>query len=137
MHHLRRFAALGPRRMRAEIVDAQHCLADLAGRAPTFFRPTAGLRSPLLEPILAALDLHLASWTRRAYDTRRGDAAVVHGALTRNLAGGDVLLLHDGNAARTAAGRPVILEALPRLLATMKARQLRSVTLASQIPPRT
>ncbi|MFC5303234.1 polysaccharide deacetylase family protein [Azospira restricta] len=136
MHHLRRFAALGPGRMRAEIVDAQHCLADLTGRAPTFFRPTAGLRSPLLEPILAALDLHLASWTRRAYDTRRGDAAVVHDALARNLAGGDVLLLHDGNAARTTDGRPVILAALPKLLDTLAQRQLRSVTLASVIPPR-
>jgi peptidoglycan/xylan/chitin deacetylase (PgdA/CDA1 family) len=137
MHHLRRFAALGPKRMRAEIVDAQHCLADLTGRAPTFFRPTAGLRSPLLEPILASLNLHLASWTRRAYDTRRGDAAKVHAVLADGLAGGDVLLLHDGNAARTAAGRPVILDALPRLLASMAQRQLRSVTLASVIPPRT
>lgn len=136
MHHLRRFAALGATRMRAEIVDAQHCLADLAGRAPSFFRPTAGLRSPLLEPILASLDLHLASWTRRAYDTRRDDATAVHDALAKDLAGGDVLLLHDGNAARTADGRPVILAALPRLLDTMARSRLRSVTLASVIPPR-
>ncbi|HEX5803109.1 MAG TPA: polysaccharide deacetylase family protein [Azospira sp.] len=136
MHHLHHFAALGPKRMRAEIVDAQHCLADLAGRAPTFFRPTAGLRSPLLEPILASLDLHLASWTRRAYDTRRGDATVVHDVLADNLAGGDILLLHDGNAARTASGRPVILDTLPRLLDTLAQRQLHSVTLASVIPPR-
>ena len=47
----------------------------------------------------------------------------------RGLAAGDILLLHDGNAARTAAGRPVVLEVLPPLLARLKADRLRAVTL--------
>ena len=43
--------------------------------------------------------------------------------------GDDILLLHDGHAARTTDGQPVILAMLPRLLATLNERQLKPVTL--------
>jgi peptidoglycan/xylan/chitin deacetylase (PgdA/CDA1 family) len=72
----------------------------------------------------------LTSWTRRPFDTRCGDPGVVVDRLTRGLAAGDILLMHEGNAAPTRAGRPVILEALPRLLAALQAAGLHSVTLA-------
>jgi hypothetical protein len=38
-------------------------------------------------------------------------------------------LLHDGNAARTAEGQPVLLEVLPLLLERLRADGLRAVTL--------
>jgi peptidoglycan/xylan/chitin deacetylase (PgdA/CDA1 family) len=129
-HHLKLFAALGPSQMRREIADAQESIAATVGRAPRYFRPTAGLRNPLLDPILARLDLRLVSWTRRPFDTRCGDPAEVVARLTRGLAAGDVLLMHDGNAAQTRDGKPVILAALPRLLESLQAAGLHSVTLA-------
>ena len=49
--------------------------------------------------------------------------------LLRRLRAADILLLHDGSAARNAAGRPVVLEALPRVLDGLAARELRSVPL--------
>lgn len=129
--HLTLFAASGPRRMMAEIVAGQDTIADTVGRVPRFFRPTAGLRNPFLDPILCRLNLRLATWTRRAFDTRCGDAATVHRRLARGLVGGDILLLHDGHAARTTAGTAVILEALPMLLTTLRSQGLRAVTLAA------
>ncbi len=132
-HHLKLFAALGPRRMAHEIAAAQESIAAAVGRAPSFFRPTAGLRNPFLDPILARLDLRLATWTRRPFDTRCGDAATVHARLVRDLAAGDILLMHDGHAAPTTAGVPVILEALPRVLATLRHAGLHSVTLSRAI----
>ena len=75
------------------------------------------------------MGLSLVSWTRRGYDTREGDAATVLARLTKNLKAGDILLLHDGNAARTAAGRAVVLEVLPQLLARIRTDGLRAVTL--------
>lgn len=137
MHHLHHFAALGPAGMRREVEDGQRCLADITGREPGFFRPTAGLRSPFLEPILVSLGLHLASWTRRAFDTQRGNPQRALQRLATPLGGGDILLLHDDNAALTPAGVPLILAVLPRLLEVAAERQLQSVTLASVIPPRT
>jgi len=101
---------------------------------PRFFRAPAGLRNPFLDPVLVRLKLRLASWTRRGFDTVSADADAVFRRLASPLKVGDILLLHDGHAAHTRAGRPVILEVLPRLLETLSARQLKSVTLRSALP---
>ncbi len=128
-HHRHHFSLLGPHALRTELERAQRSLTQLSGRAPAFFRAPAGLRSPLLEPALHRLGLKLASWTRRGFDTVRGDPALVLARLCRNLSAGDILLLHDGHAARTPSGRPVVLEVLPPLLEAIAAAGLRPVTL--------
>jgi peptidoglycan-N-acetylglucosamine deacetylase len=127
--HSHAFSLFGPGRMRADIAAAQATLADLTGRAPRFFRATAGLRNPWLEPVLAELDLQLAAWTRRPFDTVNADPERVLQRLTRNLGPGDILLMHDGHAAHTPSGEPVILSTLPRLLQRLKQEGLQPVTL--------
>jgi len=127
------FSAFGPGRMKADIAAAQATLADITGQPPRFFRPTAGLRNPFLDPVLAALDLRLAAWTRRGYDTREGRPDIVLSRLTRGLGPGDILLLHDGHAAHTPDGQPVILAVLPSLLRALAERELRPVTLADAL----
>jgi peptidoglycan/xylan/chitin deacetylase (PgdA/CDA1 family) len=126
--HLRMFALLGFGGIRREVAAAQTSIAQASGVAPRFFRAPAGVRSPLLDPVLHELGLRLVSWTRRGFDTRRQPEAVT----TRLLAGlqaGDILLLHDGHCARTPAGTPVVLEVLPRVLEAAAAAGLRSVPL--------
>jgi len=59
----------------------------------------------------------------------RGDAALVLARLGANLRAGDILLLHDGHAARTASGTPVVLDVLPPLLEAVASAGLRPVTL--------
>lgn len=132
-HHSRWFATFGPRRIALDVDDGQQTLRALTGEAPHFFRPTAGLRNVFLDPILARRGLRLASWTRRGFDTREGRADVVFRRLARGLGGGDILTLHDGNAARTAAGVPVILEVLPRLLDAIAEAGMHTVTLRAAI----
>jgi peptidoglycan/xylan/chitin deacetylase (PgdA/CDA1 family) len=127
--HSKAFAFFGPGRMKADIAAAQAALTEITGQSPHYFRATAGLRNPFLDAVLHKLGLKLASWTRRSYDTRCGDPDTVLQRLTRNLAAGDILLLHDGNAARTPDGQPVILAVLPRLLAALHDHQLNPVTL--------
>jgi hypothetical protein len=58
------------------------------------------------------------SWTRRGFDTVRREPEDVLARLCNGLAAGDILLMHDGNAARTATGQPVLLRVLPALLDT-------------------
>jgi peptidoglycan/xylan/chitin deacetylase (PgdA/CDA1 family) len=119
--------------MRREIAAAQTTLADITGTPPLFFRAPAGLRNPFLEPALCALGLHLASWTRRGFDTRVNDAARVAHRLLDGLAAGDILLVHDGHAARDAHGRPVVLDVLPKVLEAAAAAQLRCMTLRAAL----
>lgn len=127
--HPNHFSLLGPRRIAREVLEAQETIAAVSGASPIFFRAPAGLRNPLLEPILSRLGLRLASWSRRGFDTVRRDAGSVFTKLSRGLRAGDILLLHDGHAARTADGSPVILEVLPRLLEACAAAALTAVTL--------
>lgn len=131
--HANHFALFGPRRMRADILAAQHTLSELCEREPRFFRATAGLRNPFLDPVLAELDLELAAWTRRGFDTRCADPAIIHHRLRNNLAAGDILLLHDGNSRHDQHGRPVILGVLPRLLADLRAAELKPLPLGQCI----
>ncbi|MES2184185.1 MAG: polysaccharide deacetylase family protein [Pseudomonadota bacterium] len=128
--HRHDFAFLGPRAYAAEIARAQAIVQDVTGTTPTCFRAPAGLRNPFLAPVLHRMGLALVSWTRRGFDTRSQPADAVLARLAGNrLAGGDILLLHDGHAGRTPQGTPLVLDVLPRLLSALEARQLRSVTL--------
>jgi peptidoglycan-N-acetylglucosamine deacetylase len=127
--HANVFAFYGLARLRREIHAAQQRIERFTGRAPEFFRAPAGIRSPLLEPILASLGLRYISWTRRGFDAVERDAAKVLQRLSVNLAAGDVLLLHDGSLLKRRAAPPVILEVLPVLLERIAARGLCPVSL--------
>ena len=128
-HHRHTFSLLGPRGFRRELEAAQHTLSQITGQRPVFFRAPAGLRNPFLDPVLAQLGLTLASWSARGFDTRIGDAERVKHALLHELRAGAILLLHDGNAARTPQGVPVILNVLPAVLESAAAAGLNFVSL--------
>jgi peptidoglycan-N-acetylglucosamine deacetylase len=128
-HHRHHFSLMGPRGFARELQAAQDTLSTITGQRPLFFRAPAGLRNPFLDPVLTRLGLTLASWSVRGFDTRIGDASRVEYKLLRGLRAGAILLLHDGNAACTACGIPVILEVLPTVLESAAASQLRPVTL--------
>lgn len=128
------FAFYGMWRLGREVDAAQSVIGRITGRAPGFFRAPAGLRNPFLDPVLAQRGLLYVSWTRRGFDTVGRDPEVVFGKLTRGLAAGDILLLHDGNAARTAQGQPMVLAVLPLLLERLSDNRLKSVALTTAYP---
>jgi peptidoglycan/xylan/chitin deacetylase (PgdA/CDA1 family) len=131
--HRHNFSLLGPGGMSAEISRAQDSILRVTGSKPRFFRAPAGLRNPFLDPVLTRLQLRLASWTRRGFDTVNANPDAVYRRLANPLQDGDILLLHDGNAARGRGGKPVILEVLPRLLDALASKRLRPVTWRSAL----
>ncbi len=137
--HPNSFAFHGPRTMAAQVDRAQDVLTDLGGRPPGYFRAPAGIRNPWLDPILHRRGLTLAAWTRRGFDTVERDPRRVERRLQRDLAAGDILLLHDtagvwGARRRTAADAAIVLDVLPGLLTTLATRQLRAVPLPDTQP---
>lgn len=127
--HRHHFSVMGMGQLRSEIGRAQEVISQTTGYVPVYFRAPAGLRSPLLDPVLQGLGLQLVSWTRRGFDTITKDPQQVLEKLEKNLSVGDILLVHDGNAARAADGRPVVLQVLPKLLKTLRDRGFRPVSL--------
>jgi len=130
------FSLLGPRGIATEVRRGQEAIADATGVVPRFFRAPAGLRNLFLEPVLAKSHLSLVSWTRRGFDTVNASPERVLGRLTRNLAARDILLLHDGHAARTTAGNAIVLEVLPPLLRALARASLTPVTLLAAFSPK-
>lgn len=127
--HKHHFSLLGLRGISKEIEAAQETVFRVTGTRPMFFRAPAGLRNPFLEPVLNRLGLCLTSWTVRGFDTQVKDVEKVKNKLLSGLKAGSILLMHDGNAARTVANEPVILAVLPSLLDTAKKLNLHFVTL--------
>lgn len=127
--HSPAFAFYSVGRARRDIAQAQAAIADATGTLPGYFRAPFGIRSPLLEPALAALGLQYVSWTRRGFDTVAADARKVFDRLAGALAPGDVLLLHDSAACRARHAEPPVLAALRALLRHLAERGLKSVTL--------
>jgi peptidoglycan-N-acetylglucosamine deacetylase len=134
--HSHAFSFFGLSKLKRDIEAAQDTIADVTGRAPQLFRAPAGLRSPLLEPVLARLGLSLCAWTRRGFDTVERDPSRVYQRLNQHLAAGDILLLHDGNGALAVDNRPVIHDVLPRLLQRFDALNLTPTTIHTAIDER-
>lgn len=128
--HRHYFSLMAMGSLRKEISQAQDIIRQTTGRTPQYFRAPAGLRNPLLDPVLHSLDLKLATWTRRGFDTITPNPDTVLARLENHLGPGDILLLHDGNCAHTLQGRPVILEVLPKLLDSFRQKGFKAVSLA-------
>lgn len=127
--HHHNFSLSGTKAITREVASAQQTLTDITGVVPKFFRAPAGLRNMFLAPVLARLNLQLAHWSIRAYDTKVKNPEQVSIKLLSGLKPGAILLLHDGNAARTKSDVPVILAVLPTLIEAAKQQNLRFVTL--------
>jgi peptidoglycan/xylan/chitin deacetylase (PgdA/CDA1 family) len=123
------FACYLPSALRREIEKTQTVIHALTSSRPAFFRAPAGLRSPLLDPVMTRSELRYVSWTRRGFDCFSRNPAAVLKRLIRGLAAGDVLLLHDGSCTRTRSGEPIVLAVLPPLLEHLTQRGLRPVSL--------
>jgi peptidoglycan-N-acetylglucosamine deacetylase len=125
LRHSAAFSLYGVFRLRRDVESAQAILGGITGRRPLFFRAPAGLRSPLLDPVLARCGLRYVSWTRRGLDAMDRNPARVLQRLVGALAAGDILLLHDS--------KPVVLEVLPALLERIESKGLRPVTLPAAL----
>ena len=90
------FWALGPRRMRAEILDAQRQLAEATGQAPRWFRAVVGHANPFVHAPLREAGLARVAWSARGFDAVHGDVVRVVSSIERDLAPGAIVLLHEG-----------------------------------------
>jgi len=125
--HSHTFAFGSPWGLRRDIESASDLIERLTGRRPVYFRAPAGVRNLFLEGVLRRGGLRLASWTRRGFDTVSRDPEAISARLLRDLAAGDILLLHDGG--RPPA--PVLLRALDAVLREARARGLRPAPLGA------
>jgi peptidoglycan-N-acetylglucosamine deacetylase len=127
--HSKAFGFFAWTALRDDIRAAQEIIAGITGERPVFFRSPMGIRNPMLEPVIARLGLRYITWTRRGFDTVSDDPGIVLERLSRKLAAGDILLLHD----RKSRSRAIVLDVLPPLLDRIAAAGLKPVTLRAAL----
>jgi peptidoglycan/xylan/chitin deacetylase (PgdA/CDA1 family) len=124
----RNLLRVGPRALADDLDRAAATVADATGIVPVLHRPPYGIYSPYALRAVRARGWTPLLWSQWGRDwTRRATPASVAATVTRTLAEGDVLLLHDADhysgrdCWRATAG------ALPRVLDAVAAAGLRPV----------
>jgi len=119
---------------RDQIQRTNDALHGLTGQVPTYFRPPMGFKSPLVMQAAALNDCRVVTWTRRAFDGIRTTPA----AIARNLrraGAGEILLLHDGRDPQSSRRVGATADALPMIIARIRARDLSMVRLDDLLDP--
>lgn len=113
---------LSPDEIRRELLRTSACIQDAVGFAPVWFRPPGGNLSERVSSVAAALGMRACMWTVNAEqkELEGSDAVVTH--VLGGVRPGAIVLLHNGR-------RPTV-AALPRLIAELRRRGFRLVTVS-------
>jgi peptidoglycan/xylan/chitin deacetylase (PgdA/CDA1 family) len=90
---------------RAQLLDCRAALHDAVGEHSRLFRPPFGGRRPATLRIARELGLEPVMWNVTGYDWNAPPASVIEKKVTRQMRGGDVILLHDGGHKRMGTDR--------------------------------
>jgi peptidoglycan/xylan/chitin deacetylase (PgdA/CDA1 family) len=106
-----------PGQVRSEIAACEQVLDDAVERnhAP-FFRPPWGARTPVVLRTVRQLGMTPVLWSVTGYDWNAGSAADIKSEVTRQVRGGDVVLLHDGGHKHMGVDRSYTVQAVDELI---------------------
>jgi len=101
---------------RTELLDCRSSLQDAIGEHSNLFRPPFGGRRPATLRIARELGLQTVMWNVTGYDWSAPPAAVIEKKVERQMRGGDVVLLHDGEHRALGADRAQTIIATDNLI---------------------
>jgi peptidoglycan/xylan/chitin deacetylase (PgdA/CDA1 family) len=120
--------------IRQELTDCRAALQDAVGEHSNLFRPPFGGRRPAVLRIARELGLQPVTWNVTGYDWNAPPAAVIERKVTRQIRGGDVILLHDGGHRQMGADRSQTVAATDHLITKYKSEGYEFVTIPSGWP---
>jgi peptidoglycan/xylan/chitin deacetylase (PgdA/CDA1 family) len=115
--------------IRRELSDCRAALQDAIGAHSNLFRPPFGGRRPAVLRIARELGLEPVMWSVTGYDWNAPPAAAIEQKVTKQLRGGDVVLLHDGGHKEMGADRSQTVIATDHLIARYKAEGFEFATI--------
>jgi peptidoglycan-N-acetylglucosamine deacetylase len=128
----RPLAALGPRATVQSLRRARDSIGQAAGVAPRFYRPAYGVFNAAAWVAAPRLGMRRTLWSRWARDWEaRATPPLIASRILRGARPGGILLLHDADGSKGAPDRT--LAALPAILAGIRERGLRPVTLSQLV----
>jgi peptidoglycan-N-acetylglucosamine deacetylase len=112
---------LGPRRIEREIGAAHDIIVEVAGTVPTMFRAPHGYRNPFVFRTVRAFGYQVMGWSYGVWDTARPGPDEIRRRILAKLRPGSILLLHDGDGYDPTGDRRQTAEALPGIIADVRA----------------
>jgi peptidoglycan/xylan/chitin deacetylase (PgdA/CDA1 family) len=112
-----------------EVDQAQSVFQSVTGLAPTLFRPPYGFHTPWQMRTVSDARMITVNWDIEGLDWQKD--ATADSIADRVLSGvqpGSIILLHDGDETQHFTSRAPTVEALPRIIETLRARGYRFVT---------
>ena len=118
---------------RSELEACRTALTDAIGEHSNLFRPPFGGRRPATLRIARTLGLQTIMWNVTGYDWNAPPAAEIEKRVSRQIRGGDVVLLHDGGHKAMGADRSQTLLATDSLIQRYKDQGYEFVTVADMM----
>ena len=118
-----------PAYVRDDLMRGVDAIQRACGVTPGHFRAPHGFRNPWVTPIAHSLGERTVGWSLGVWDSARPGTDEI---VTRTLDGmraGSILLLHDGDGYDAEGDRTQTADALPQIIAGLRARGFRFVTL--------
>ena len=106
--------------VRKELTDCRSAIQDAVGGYSNLFRPPFGGRRPAVLGIVRELGLEPIMWNVTGYDWSPPPAMVIEKKVSRQIRGGDVILLHDGGHKQMGADRSQTVLATDHLITRYK-----------------
>ena len=115
--------------VRKELTDCRAAIQDAIGNHSNLFRPPFGGRRPAVLRTARELGLEPIMWNVTGYDWNAPPAAAIERKVTKQMRGGDVILLHDGGHKQMSADRSQTVLATDRLISRHKSEGYEFVTI--------
>jgi peptidoglycan/xylan/chitin deacetylase (PgdA/CDA1 family) len=112
-----------------ELERTQQAFARQIGTCPVWFRPPHGQKTPMMERVVKDHGMRMAMWDVSVADWETTDADAIAQHVLAHVTRGSIIDLHDGLDGKVFADRSVVVRALPKILAGLRARHLRPVRL--------
>jgi peptidoglycan-N-acetylglucosamine deacetylase len=115
--------------IRQQLSECRSALQDAVGEHSNLFRPPFGGRRRAVLRVARELGLEPVMWNVTGYDWNAPPAAEVERKVSKQIGGGDVILLHDGGHKQMGADRSQTVVATDRLIARYKSEGYEFVTI--------
>ena len=119
--HSRHVYLWSARAIQRDARAAQRAIRRASGCAAPLYRPAVGFRSPAMARAMRELGVRLVNFDVRAFDTRASDPDRLVKRIVARVRAGSIIVLHDGDDRDERPDRRVMLAALPKLIAGLKA----------------
>lgn len=128
----------GSAEIRQQLSDCRSAIEQAVGASTSLFRPPFGGRRPAVLRIARELGLETVMWNVTGFDWNAPPSEVIEQKVTKQIRGGDVILLHDGGHKEMSADRSQTVLATDRLITRYKSEGYEFTTIPQMIKmPRT